>query len=491
MIVPESDLITILRQMNPWWQGTPLDEIPRWHRAAFAELSLWIRNPPTRRAVLLSGARQIGKTTLFLQAIEDLISEGVPPQNIVYITFDHPLFKLVGLDAILQLWRAIEPIGPGQEFLFIDEIQFLTDWQVWVKHQVDFQKDRRIALTGSATPLVLEGQESGVGRWHTIRLATLSFYEFLKIQGHPEPKLPEVNSLISLFNWSQGEFSRVSQVSENLVGQFHEYLQRGGFPQCATATSTAWAQKLLREDIVDKVLKRDMTALFGVRLIVELEHTFLYLCLHGGGILDITTLCSNLSVKKPTVLNFIELLTAVHLIHKLPPFGYGKEVLRGKHKVYLADAAIGPSVLSKGKTLLEDDTLLGNAVETAVFKHLYTRYYGVNVNFSYWRGKQDHEVDMIAEVQNRFVPFEVKYRGQKTELGDLKGLKEFCETKGIQKGYVITRSISDFGLITWNSSLMDHQLLRIPAPLFCYWLGKSELGSANSFQDLETLQENL
>lgn len=481
MIVPEADLIAVLRQMNPWWQNTPIEDLPSWRRAAFAELELWLVHPPAHRAVLVSGARQIGKTTLFLQAIEALLLNGAAPANIVYLTFDHPLLKLAGLEAVLRLWRSMEPSVPGQEYLFIDEIQFLPDWQVWVKHQVDFQKDRRIALTGSATPLVTEAQESGVGRWHTIRLATLSFYEFLKIKSHPEPDLPEVTNLSQLFGWSPGNFSRVASVAEPLVGLFHEYLQRGGFPQCATASTTSWAQKLLREDIVDKVLKRDMTALFGVRLVVELEHVFLYLCLHGGGILDATTMASNLGQKKPTVQNFIELLAAVHLIHKLSPYGYGKEVLRGKHKVYLADAAIGPSVLSKGKALLEDDTLLGNAVETAVFKHLFTRFYGVNVQFSYWRGKKDHEVDMIADVQGRLVPFEVKYRGQSTGWSDLKGMAEFCQTKGVNRGYVVTRSLRDFGAVL-ASPTGGAEVMRIPAPLFCYWLGKTELQSAQRSQ---------
>ena len=50
------------------------------------------------------------------------------------------------------------------------------------------------------------------------------------------------------------------------------------------------AQKLLREDIVDKLLKRDMTALYGVRRVLELEQTFLYLCLHDGGLLDMADL---------------------------------------------------------------------------------------------------------------------------------------------------------------------------------------------------------
>jgi hypothetical protein len=62
---------------------------------------------------------------------------------------------------------------------------------------VDFEKRRRIAVTGSAAPLSREGQESGVGRWHTIRLATLSFYEHLNIRKLPIPQVKQVSSLLT------------------------------------------------------------------------------------------------------------------------------------------------------------------------------------------------------------------------------------------------------------------------------------------------------
>lgn len=146
----------------------------------------------------------------------------------------------------------------GPEYLFFDEIQFTRDWQTWLKHQVDFEKRRRIAVTGSATPLVEEGQESGVGRWHTIKLATLSFFEYLQIKKLPVPPLPELDSLLKLFEWTPAQFARVSEEARPLVAHFHEYLLRGGFPQCALVPSVDLAQKLLRDDIVDKVLKREL-----------------------------------------------------------------------------------------------------------------------------------------------------------------------------------------------------------------------------------------
>lgn len=477
MKVSKEELVTVLVQFNPWWRDEAIADLPQWRRAAFRELHSWMIAPPVLRAVLLSGARQIGKTTLMLQAVDALLRAGVPAANMLYATFDHPILKLAGIDAVLDAWREREPKAEGLEYLFLDEAQFIRDWGTWVKHQVDFRKERRIAFTGSAMPLAEVGQESGVGRWHTIRLTTLSFYEYLQIKRLSLPPLPKLRSLRDLFDWSQADFYRTKEAAGAYVGHFHEYLVRGGFPQTAQVESITQAQRLLREDIIDKVLKRDMTALFGVRRVLDLEHTFLYLCLHDGGLLDMVDLCANLEVKRPTAQNFIELLEATHLIYRLPPYGYGKDVLRARFKIYLADAAIAPAVMLKGKAILEDAAALGVATETAVFKHLFARYYPQNVRFTYWRGKKDREVDLVAEVGGEIIPFEVKYRAQHTGARELKGLIELCEQKRIARGYVVTKSLDDFGVMTGlpQAGAASPQIMRIPAPLLCYWMGATEL----------------
>lgn len=478
MRVSKEELVAVLAQFNPWWRGEPISDLPSFRRAAFRELHEWMATPPAPRAVLLSGARQIGKTTLLLQAADALLRAGVPAANILYATFDHPVLKLAGIDAVIDAWREREPRAEGPEYLLLDEAQFIRDWGTWVKHQVDFRKDRRIAFTGSAMPLVEADQESGVGRWHTIRLTTLSFYEYLQIKRLQLPELPRLRSLRDLFDWAPADFYRTTERASAYVGHFHEYLVRGGFPQTAQVDSITHAQRLLREDIIDKVLKRDMTALFGVRRVLDLEHTFLYLCLHDGGLLDMVDLCANLEVKRPTAQHFIELLEATHLIYRLPPHGYGKDVLRARFKIYLADAAIAPAVMLRGKAILEDAAALGVATETAVFKHLFARYYPQNVRFSYWRGKRDHEVDLVAEVGGELIPFEVKYRAQHTGARELKGLIELCRSKHIARGYVITKSLDDFGPMRDLPAAQDTvgtQIMRIPAPLLCYWMGATEL----------------
>ncbi|MFN7938491.1 MAG: ATP-binding protein [Bryobacteraceae bacterium] len=475
MDIALDEIGAVLGQFNPWWRGEPVADLAPWRRAAWHELQRWVTKPPAHRAILVSGARQVGKTTLLLQSIAQLLADGVPAGNILYATFDHPIVKLAGVERVLKAWREREPKREGPEFLFLDEAQYLTGWGTWIKHQVDFVKNRRIVCTGSAMPLLDAEQESGVGRWHTIRLATLSFYEYVQIKKLQLPALPQLRSLMEVFGSSRTELVHIRESAVPYLGHFHEYLIRGGFPQTALVESITQAQRLLREDIVDKVLKRDMTAIFGVRHVIELERTFLYLCMHNGGLVDFPALCSNLEVNRPTAQRFIDLLEATHMIFRLYPFGYGKEVLRGRVKVYLADPAIGPSVMMKGKAILEDATALGVATETAVIKHLFTRYYSRQIRFSFWRGKGDQEVDLVAEMGAEIVPFEVKYREGKTGSRELRGLVELCRQKSIERAYVVTKSVDDLGM--WKEAPKDlpDRIMRVPAALLCYWMGEAEM----------------
>lgn len=66
MRVSKEEVIAILSQFNLWWRGEKVPDLPCWQRGGFRELLLWLTNPPAPRAVLLTGARQIGKTTRML-----------------------------------------------------------------------------------------------------------------------------------------------------------------------------------------------------------------------------------------------------------------------------------------------------------------------------------------------------------------------------------------------------------------------------------------
>ncbi|MGH8017787.1 MAG: ATP-binding protein, partial [Opitutaceae bacterium] len=163
MDLPKAELFSVLQEFNPWWTGNAPGDLPDWERSAAEQVWRWTQDRETKRSLLLTGARQVGKTTLYRQTIRRLLRTGYPGYNLLYATFDHPILKLAGLEQTLRAWGELFPVSPGApRMLFLDEIQFVPDWQTWMKHQVDFQSDLRIAATGSASPLRDAG-ESGVG----------------------------------------------------------------------------------------------------------------------------------------------------------------------------------------------------------------------------------------------------------------------------------------------------------------------------------------
>lgn len=104
---------------------------------------------------------------------------------------------------------------------------------------------------------------------------------------------------------------------------------------------------------------------------------------------------------------------------------------------------------------MDDPLALGQATETAFFKHLFTRYYDQTLGFSYWQNKKKEEVDLVVDLEGqRTVPFEIKYRSTNhTKANAFPALREFCTKHGIESGYVITRELEDFGTLMLDDSI--------------------------------------
>lgn len=130
----------------------------------------------------------------------------------------------------------------------------------------------------------------------------------------------------------------------------------------------------------------------------------------------------------------------------------------------------------KGKTILEDSKALSMSVETAVFSHLKAHNATNHARFSYWKDPKNKELDLVIEVSENLIPLEVKYESQLVTAKDVQGLINFCNGKGtVPFGYVLTKSAQDIGLLETNNKLPSAQIMRIPASIFCYWLGESEI----------------
>ncbi len=251
------------------------------------------------------------------------------------------MLKLSSLNDILECYH--ENIWPNQNaFYFFDEIQYASDWDKWLKTLYDMQPDPRIVATGSASPALMKGStESGAGRWSVIPVPTLSFFEYCALIGVEVPELgPDIRPT-AFSRMAHTERTKVMLKLEPLQNHFNRYLQVGGFPELALASNDLMAQQIMREDVVDKVLRRDLPALYNIRSATELERSFLYLCNVSSEIVSFTSIAKELGgVTRPTVENYVNYLESANLIYQSWPVEMGgRKVLKAQPKIYIADAA--------------------------------------------------------------------------------------------------------------------------------------------------------
>ena len=476
-VVDEEEALRVLTGFNPWWARKPF-HLESFHRLAFQACRKYLSDTSLRRAILLSGPRRVGKTTILFQLATDLlkgegIGEGVvDPKSILYLSLDHPMLKLLGLERALRLYHeAIWPEG-RRAYLLLDEVQYSKNWGTEIKLLVDHRSEYRIVATGSAS--VIHGDElaeSGVGRWITIRVPTLSFYEFIHIRGEQSISIsPDVRPS-DAFGMSKMDRVSMAEQLRVLLPSFQRYLLVGGFPETARQSDIALCQRLLREDVVERVLKRDMTALFGVRNVDVLEKIFIYLCLHSGSIVAHKTVASALEVSIPTVSNHLRLLEQANLIYRLPPLETsGKRILKAKNKYYLVDAALRNAVLLRGEEVLASPDEMGTIVETTILRHLLAYYYRDTPEVTYWHDG-NKEVDIVVKSPRYTIPVEVKFR-ENARMHASSGLVEFCKRERVKRAYFVTKREEDFEPAQFGG--LETQFLRIPAHVLCYLLGQAE-----------------
>lgn len=284
----------------------------------------------------------------------------------------------------------------------------------WLKTIYDTQPDTHVVATGSASPALMKGsRESGAGRWSIIQVPTLSFYEYCELLGVDKPDIPKDLKVTSLLGKTQIERNQIMMQLSKVQNYFMRYLQVGGFPELALADNDILEKQIMRDDVVDKVLKRDLASLYNIRNATELERIFLYLCNVSSEIVSIEAITKELNgVSRTTVENYISYLESANLIYQSGPVDMaGKKVLKASPKIYIADAAIRNAVLMDD-SIITDATEMGKVVETAVYKHIAAFYYQFATSVGYFRGgKKGKEIDVVVDYPNiKNMLIEVKYR---------------------------------------------------------------------------------
>lgn len=472
-ITTKDGILKVLSAFNPWWKtGIVNPQFSKsYKRFAFYEAMNRLTQPNLRRTVMLTGTRRVGKTTIQYQMIEALLAKGVHPQQIVFISMDHPMLKLSNFLDILECYH--ENIYANQNvYYFFDEIQYAQDWDKWLKTIYDTQPDTQIVATGSASPALIKGnQESGAGRWSVIQVPTLSFFEYCELLQIDRPNIPKDFKMKHIRQMDRQECTRMMLQLSKVQNHFNRYLLVGGFPELALADNDIFAQQIMREDVVDKVLKRDLPSLYNIRNATELERIFLYLCNVSSEIVSIDAIAKELSgVSRPTVENYIRYLESANLIYQSWPIDMaGKKVLKARPKIYIADAAIRNAVLMDDG-MLTDPVQMGKIVETAVYKHVAAFYYQQATSVGYFRGgKRNKEIDIVVDYPNiQNIIIEVKYR-EDAPIADDDAISTLCNEASV--AIVVTKNQQDFGMYRNNAGA---ELIRIPAFAFLYLLGNAE-----------------
>lgn len=330
-----------------------------WKRLAATRLrQLWRQFP----AVVILGARQVGKTTLARQCFP----------KFPYCDLEEPrLRELFAADPTFQVESRAKP------GLILDEAQSVPAVFASLRGIIDQERRRkgRFLVLGSAQPaLVRQVSETLAGRAGVLELDPLA--------------VAEVRSGLPKRDWRQ-------------------LWLRGGFPDALRGSHRDWWEAYLRTYV-----ERDLPQL-GVSAEPLLLRKLLAMLAHAqGGLLNASQFAASLGVNYHTVQRYLNVLESTFLVRKLPPYfrNVGKRLTKSP-KVYLRDTGLLHHLLNVN-TLeeLERHPSRGVSWETFIMEDLVRRerLAQPHTQFYFWRTAAGSEVDLVLDRGSERIAIEVK-----------------------------------------------------------------------------------
>ncbi|MGH7812846.1 MAG: ATP-binding protein [Candidatus Binataceae bacterium] len=377
----------IAEDHNPWWTigGARRALAFPAKRDLYEKLLRYAAATEARRAALIIGPRQVGKTVMLWQLVDGLLEQGWPPKNVTYFDFsDDRLTEEITPRSVADL----APSGYSPEktriFLF-DEISKAARWGAWLKQAVDAGKNRFIVTDSAASVMRSEARESGQGRWDELRIEGLSFKEYLRLISMPGES-PE-------------------QALRRVPNSGERYLAAGGFPEHVFAEDFYRVRERIREDISDRAILRDL-----LRLNVEvtrLKALFSYLVQDSGAIFNASIRARELNADPRSVDRWVSLLEDTHLIARLlRRTGNAAARLRAQPRIYAADHGL-VSAFAPGGSLERDQNTRGRVVEAVVFRHLRDVARELRGELSFFRDQAGLEADFVLDFDRGPIVIEV------------------------------------------------------------------------------------
>ncbi len=394
-----SDVIDeILLSYNPWWQtGTfSLSGYPT--RRLLQKVALEHVQEEPRRALLIRGPRQVGKTVLLRQVAEDLLRAGFPAARLLYFRFDDERLPAgVSLRTVLS---RLEPEDADRPVIcLLDELTGAEEWARGLKLAVDRGGYRVLATDSSARLLRLGAQESGVGRWDELEMETLTFREALAFQARP------------------GE--TIESVLKRSPGILFRFLRSGGYPEHVLSEDLRRVDERLRSDLSDRVIGRDLVDYDVTRV----QRLFAYLARTSGGLMSYAGLAGELEADQRSIKEWIGALSQAMLTFPLERLTTrASQSLRERRKLYVADSGV-VCAFAIASDPLADGEVVGRALETLVFRELREICRREGGRLSFYRDQKEQEVDFVWEGPGGVALLEVGSRWRADKNARLDGLR--------------------------------------------------------------------
>ena len=448
---------------NPWWadHAPEILEAKYQRRVYFSSFKTLALNFNVRRAAILLGPRRVGKTVIIKQLIHEAIVDGINPKHILYASIDAPIYSGISLEKFLEFLP--ESSRDQRRVVIFDEIQYLKDWEIHMKDLVDNYPETKFVASGSAAAaLRLKSRESGAGRFSEFMLPPLTFYEFLKFTGDDD-------RLITV----EGKSQYSSKDIDALNGRFVDYLNFGGYPEAVLNEEVRKnAEQFIRNDIIDKVLLKDLPSLYGINDIQGLNQLFSFLAYNAGAEASLENISQASGLAKPTIKKYIDYLESAFLILKLSTVDDNCRTMKRERnfKIYLNNPSMRAALFAPVR--IDEPDKIGHLAESAIFAQWQHSQNFRKLRYARWRN--EGEVDIVFLRQPDEKPYwigEIKWSDQVTKKygEETKSLAVLLRNhKSIEAAFLTTKTFTKQGGI-----LEGRPLKIVPCSLYCYTVGRN------------------
>lgn len=350
--------------------------------------------------ILLSGARQVGKTTLLQMVKEKLRSEkDVLPEEITSYDLERSTDLEIWSDQNRALSRlSSKPQKSCRHYLFIDEFQRVKSIGSTLKVIHDHYPWIKCFISGSAT-WYLNIEESLAGRKRVFNIWPLSFAEYLEWQSSKEPQKD--------FNWAKDNIQKIGPETVKTINeQLQKFLAFGGYPSAVLSENGEDKINLLAE-MIDSYLVRDIKIWNYAANTLQIKKLLTLLADRTGALLNLESLASDLSLSRSILENRLGLLLNTFLLVLLPPYFTNKtKELTKNRKIHFVDNGLRHSLLNNFGSP-PGTAEFGKSAENFVLTEM-AKNAQLAEELFYWRTKTKQEVDIVKKTGDALIPIEVK-----------------------------------------------------------------------------------